>query len=78
MSYRDRKNPWHVIFDEFKMRYPELSPSITGTHPVIYPVVQIDFANGDIILYHGKRHEYCVTTKENYNRILFDMLVLKD
>lgn len=78
MSYRDKKNPWHVIFDEFKERHLEIESDIVAMHPVIYPVIQIDFKNGAIALYHGKSREYQIVDKNTHDRVLFDMLVPKD
>lgn len=78
MGYRDKKNPWHVIIEEFNARYHELAFCTVATHPVIYPVVQIDFINGSKALYHGKSHICRLVDKNNYDRVLFDMLVPKD
>lgn len=78
MGYRDKKNPWHAIFEEFNIRYPELALFIVATHPVIHPVVQIDFRNGSKALYNGKTHIYQMIDENNYDRVLFDMLVPKD
>ena len=74
MGYRNKKNPWHVIFDEFKETHPDIVPYITANHCIIYPVILIDLNDSRQILYHGKRHVYQFVDDSNYNRVLFDMI----
>lgn len=74
MGYRDKKNPWHVLFDKFKDEHRELVDKIKIFHPIIYPVIQVDFLNGEKLLYNGKTRKITYFNEETYNRALWDLL----
>lgn len=54
MSYQDRKNLWHVIFDKYKDEHSEQIDFIKTFHPIIFPIVEIEFRDDSRILYHGR------------------------
>lgn len=56
MGYRDRKNPWHVLFDEYKERHRDQIERIKTFHPLCYPYISIEFDDGSEVLYEGTTH----------------------
>lgn len=78
MGYRDKKNPWHVLFDKFKEENPDLVDEIKMFHPVEYPVIKIDFKDGRCILYHGETTETKDIGNEHMYKVLFDLIAKDD
>ncbi len=77
MSYRDKKNPWHCIFDSFKNEHADLSESIEVFHPVEYPIIEVDLNDGTRLLYHGvtKKLRYInESIKNDFYKHLLDLM----
>lgn len=78
MGYRDKKNPWHVVFDKFKEAHPNLSNDIKALHPtIVYPIIAIELNDGTTLFYHGETTTSKVINPDDYDREFFKFYINK-
>ena len=72
MGYRDSKNPWHMLFDKFCKKCPNISKQVKSWRPFIYPVIDIRLNDGTRMIYNDDtgRSDF-VKTDEDIYRIIF-------
>lgn len=78
MGYRDKKNPWHVIFDSYKEEHPDLANDIKVIHPIFYPIVEVEFHDGRRILYEGDTHLCEEVDPNNIERSIWNLYCKAD